>query len=329
MTSLLALLLLGVVPMAVYTAATSRLDRYQRQPWWLPALFFLWGAGPAALLAYLGQTATRPHVPRLAVRFVVAGPLIEEAAKALPLLLLLLCHRRAIDSALDGLLLGAAAGFGFNATENVLYFQDALHTGGRKVLALSFLGREVFFGFGHAFYAAVAGAGVALARHARGRAGRLLAAPALFALAVACHGLFNLGVLQGERHWFARSLLFIDWLLAFALLAAVEGALRLERRWIVGALREEVSGGRLTAFEVRLLASPARRAARHLRALLRGGRAAARALDGFLRTATALAFEKRHARELDEDDEGAGGRIAGLRRLLAERREVALRFACL
>ena len=50
-------LLAAAVPVLFYVALIYWVDRYEKEPWWLLATAFLWGAIPAALLALLFNTA--------------------------------------------------------------------------------------------------------------------------------------------------------------------------------------------------------------------------------------------------------------------------------
>jgi RsiW-degrading membrane proteinase PrsW (M82 family) len=110
------------------------LDRYDREPLWLIAVTFAWGALGAVLLAVplsLGMQGVvaavgtvlppdRADAWTLLLGTAIVAPLIEEPAKAL--VLPLVSRTRHFDNTADGFVYGAVAGLGFGMTENFIYF---------------------------------------------------------------------------------------------------------------------------------------------------------------------------------------------------------------
>ena len=117
----------AVVPVALYVGLIYGAAWYEKEPWWLLSAAFLWGAGPAALLAFLfNSLVSLPFYylfPERAADLVSSGavaPVVEEIVKALVLFLILIVRRQELDSPLDGIIYGAMVGMGFAMVENVL-----------------------------------------------------------------------------------------------------------------------------------------------------------------------------------------------------------------
>ncbi|MFM7735913.1 MAG: PrsW family intramembrane metalloprotease [Alphaproteobacteria bacterium] len=131
---------------------------------------FLWGAlGAAPLSAHVNE-ACRDAIGtsldlggRWNAVATVVGPVVEELAKALPLLALPFLRRRGARTVPWGLALGAASGLGFAATENVVYLTIAAFQGGMPGLMQATWARGVLSGFKHALFTATLGAGLGLA----------------------------------------------------------------------------------------------------------------------------------------------------------------------
>ena len=187
-----ASLIIVVVSTLVYVTLLWWADRYEKEPKRLFLLSVLWGAIPAVGLSLLGELSLDLPDTTLALRLVetgVAGPIIEETAKGVMVLILLWLAFMEFDGVLDGLIYGALIGFGFAMTENFLYFVSSLEEGIWTWAAVLVL-RQFVFGLNHAFYTAFTGIGVGLFRVFRGSF--RVAFPFLgWGLAVFFHGLHN------------------------------------------------------------------------------------------------------------------------------------------
>ncbi len=193
------LLLLSVVaaavPMTAFVVAVWWLDRYEREPPLLVLGVFGWGAVGAVVLALIGSgvlglpVSLLPDSAGALLGPVVIAPLVEEPAKALVLLLLLLQGKH-FDGATDGFVYGAAAGLGFGMTENFLYFTGPAISGDVGGWIGLVLLRTGFSAVMHAMCTSTVGACLGAARF-RGGA-RLGAAGAVgLALAMAMHATWN------------------------------------------------------------------------------------------------------------------------------------------
>ncbi|HSJ53514.1 MAG TPA: PrsW family intramembrane metalloprotease [Anaerolineae bacterium] len=334
MVLVLVALLGAVIPTVFYVTFLWWLDRYEKEPVWLLGLAFAWGALPAAFLSVVAEVAFDASITLVAGESLLAdlasvsvsAPLIEESAKGVALIALVLLFRREFDNVLDGIVYGAMIGFGFALTENLFaYFLPILASEGLGAGLTNIFMRTVVFGFNHAFWTATTGAAVGYARLSPLPLRRLLLPIAGWAGAVFLHGVHNAGASLVEQtlclslgislgvHWGGLGLL-----IAVALLVS-----RRESQWIERGLVEEVRRGILTPHEFDVLRSATHRRAVRWQALGRGGRPAYRAVGAYFQHATELAFTRHHLR-LVGDQGGDLAEIERLRGVLIESRAQAL-----
>jgi len=182
------LVLTALIPALGYSFLVVWLDRHDREPAAALAAVFLWGAVPAASLSLWANDAVRAWAGAgQGWVGVVAGPLVEEAAKGGALLALYAWRRTELDGVLDGIVYGALVGIGFAMSENVAYFTLAAVQGGEPALLQSIYTRAVVGGFNHAAFTACFGAAFGFWR--QGKSVWIL--PIGFAVAVAQHALWN------------------------------------------------------------------------------------------------------------------------------------------
>ena len=161
-------------PAAVYVFAVTLAQRRSGRPPAELALAFLWGAVGASALSttfnilarqWVSEVAGGDHARALTATLLAPG--IEEAAKALGILLIVAVRPAAIRSARDGIVYGALIGIGFVCTENVLYLGYAVLQGGEGGLVRAVYMRGLLFGGTHAVFTACVGAGIGRARAMR------------------------------------------------------------------------------------------------------------------------------------------------------------------
>jgi RsiW-degrading membrane proteinase PrsW (M82 family) len=323
----------ALIPTAFYVLFVWWLDRYEKEPLWLLTLSFLWGAVPAAIFSVLMELAL--DIPIAAVggdtlaanlaSVSLSAPLVEESAKGIALIGLVIVFTSEFDDVLDGIVYGAMIGFGFAFTENLFgYFIPIMTSEGIGSGVMNIFLRAIVFGFNHAFWTGITGAAVGYARLARTRTKRLLVPILGWSAAVVAHGIHNAGaVLVEQTSCLSLGVsLLVDWggLLLLLVIAAL--VLRKERHWIERGLQEEVRQGALSPEEFALLRSGWQRMWVRWQAWGQGGRAAYREVGRYYQTATELAFTKQHLRSLGNE----GGNIAAVQRLrqaLAARRAAA------
>jgi RsiW-degrading membrane proteinase PrsW (M82 family) len=323
----------AVIPTLFYVSFVWWLDRYEKEPVWLLALAFLWGAAPAAILSLIlelfldasilalsgeGMLATLASVS-------VSAPLVEESAKGGAILGLVLLFPREFDDILDGIVYGAMVGFGFALSENLFaYFLPILSSEGLEAGLTNIFLRTIAFGFNHAFWTGILGAAVGYARLARQWLWRLLAPVVGWTAAIVLHAIHNAGAALTQQTM-CLSLgisLVTHWGGVLLLLSMAYLVLRRESGWIRQSLAEEVRRGALTPEEYDLLSRAGQRQQVRWRALIQGGRHGYRAVGTYFQHATELAFRKQHLRGVNPRDDNLE-EIQALRQALATSRSLA------
>ncbi len=158
------------------------LDLYEREPLSILALMAAWGATGAIAISVVGNEIVLGALPpkvREVFGPAISGPLVEEPAKGLALLVAFLLSYLAakrfgfleLEGVTDGIVYGAAVGLGFAFTEDLFYL---VNTAGQQSVEAGldeYVSRVDFFGIGqlgHAVYAGAFGAGLGLATWSRG-----------------------------------------------------------------------------------------------------------------------------------------------------------------
>ncbi|MFC0526169.1 PrsW family intramembrane metalloprotease [Phytohabitans kaempferiae] len=205
----LALFAVYAVPFWLFVAA---LDYLEREPPLLLATAFAWGGLVATTVSAPGSVAiqnmlAKGHSPAFAAAWgsAIAGPTVEEVAKTLGIVVIVLIARAQINSVLDGVIYGSLVGLGFQVVEDIVYAVSAVNAAGRgdevgPVLATFFVRGFLAGLWSHTLFSALAGAGVAsvLVRTDRTLRFRIGVAVACFLGAWACHFVWNSPLLTVE-----------------------------------------------------------------------------------------------------------------------------------
>ncbi|MGQ9666014.1 MAG: PrsW family intramembrane metalloprotease [Anaerolineae bacterium] len=248
MAAVVVAFLAAAIPTFLYVLLIRWLDRYEKEPAWLLAAAFLWGAMPAVIISLIFEFIL--GLPwqlaggSLLTGFVEASliaPIVEEVVKALALWGLLVIFRAEFDDVLDGVIYGALIGFGFAMTEHFFYLLGSFGEGGFSSLITTAVLRVGIFGFTHAVFTAITGAGFGYARNAPSRnAGRLMIFVAL-AGAMAFHAVHNFGATLVQAFPGALILSLANNAAGFLLVGLIILlALSQEKRWIAEELRDEI-----------------------------------------------------------------------------------------
>jgi RsiW-degrading membrane proteinase PrsW (M82 family) len=295
------------------------LDHYEKEPWWLLALAFSWGAVPAIILSAAVEIVFDIPIsvlgPGLAYELAgssLVAPVVEEVAKSLAIVAILLFFRREMDDVLDGIVYGAMVGLGFAFTENFFYFTQGLNQDGWATWTGMLVMRAVIFGLNHAFFTGVTGGALGYARQSNSRTARTLVPWLGLAAAITFHSIHNLGATLAQLTWFGLLLSLVsDWGGLLMLALAIGLTWRQEKRWIRTQLASEV-GSVLYPEIYELTASYGKRLAVQMGALLRGDVRAWRLSRKVAQTATELAFKKHQLAAFG--DEGGNRQIVNLLR---------------
>lgn len=259
--------LASLLPLTSVLLAVRFIDRWEPEPRRLLLFAFGWGAlvsvavvmliepffsaaaGPASGLDYTTFAVT------------VQAPVVEEFAKSLGLLLLLLFARKHFDGPVDGVVFAFTVAGGFAFTENVLYFGRAIAESSNPGtdLAVVFFLRGVMSPFAHAIFTGTTGLVLGLAAR-RWHNGLTLPA---FAVGLVPAMLLHSGWNSMGQDFLAQYILVQVPIFLLAVLVVV--LLRVaERRLTRQRLQEYAAAGWFSNQEVAMLATPAgRRAALH------------------------------------------------------------------
>lgn len=155
----------SLIPLSAVLLAVYIIDRWEPEPKRLLLFAFVWGAAVSISVTLLLQPvfalAAAPPVGMDYTTFAVTvqAPVVEEFAKSLGLLLLLVLARKHFDGPVDGVVFAFTIAGGFAFTENILYFGRAIAesaTPGTD-LAMVFFLRGVMSPFAHAIFTGTTG----------------------------------------------------------------------------------------------------------------------------------------------------------------------------
>jgi RsiW-degrading membrane proteinase PrsW (M82 family) len=227
----------GVVTLALWAvyalpllALILAVDYFEREPAWLIAFAAAWGGLVATGLALSANEAvqsilTTSEGTAYTAQWgaAIAGPTDEELLKGLGVVVGALLARRRMRSPVDGFILGAVVGLGFQVVEDIVYTANVISVGQDPMAAIwqMFVLRGLMGGlWSHAVYTGLFGLGLGYAM-TRTTWSRLQRAAAVVAGAVAAwslHFLWNSPLLVDTTDW---RLVVVKGLPALLLLLAV------------------------------------------------------------------------------------------------------------
>ncbi|WP_328810448.1 PrsW family intramembrane metalloprotease [Rhodococcus sp. NBC_00294] len=254
----------GAVSVAVWTWWFRHIDRYERQPLALVITAFVWGATAApfaiALTAngamgslyakFFGQVFAQDWQAGL------TAPFVEETAKGVGIVVLLALAPRLVRTPVDGLLLGAFLGLGFQTSEDLLYSVAGATQGfgaHQTDGLIESIGTRIFSDIvSHPLFTALFSAGVIYLIGTPAQPRRIVRGLALMLAPVMVHGIWDSMVaLSGGSQVLAGVLLIGDFVFAFtALWIAFVWAHPRESQFVREVLAPEVESGVLTDEEI-------------------------------------------------------------------------------
>jgi RsiW-degrading membrane proteinase PrsW (M82 family) len=296
----------------------QELDFLEREPPSLLVTAFAWGGLVATSVSIPGSTALENLVaklgsPGLAADWgaALAGPTVEEIAKTLGVVAIVLIARSQVNSVLDGVVYGAMVGLGFQIVEDIVFAIGAVALAGRgdeiQPVITTFLVRGFLAGiWSHTLFGALAGAGIGYFVISTDRSWWRRAAMAGLALfgAWASHALWNSPLFRDGLGNGAVALLVV---LVFKglpplllILYLVRHAHDREAEYYVARLAGLGDPEVITEGELRALGSGSRRAAARRHAADRAGRKGRATVRRLQRAQARLAVELSRASELTE-----------------------------
>ena len=308
----------------------SELDFLEREPFALRAMGFAWGALVATAVSIPGSAALDDIIaklgsPGLAADWgaALAGPTVEEIAKTLGVVAIVLMARAQVNSVLDGVVYGAMVGLGFQIAEDIVFAVGAVALAGQgdqvQPVVATFLLRGFLSGvWSHTLFGALAGAGIGylVVQRDRSRGHRVGVALLAGAGAWASHMLWNsplFGDGMGNGTLALLAVLVLKGLPPLVLILLLVRHLHdREADYYVGQLATLRDPELITEGELRVLGSGAGRAAARRHAAARAGRRAHQAVRELQRGQARLAVELSRA-SAEVSDGSAGSRCDEIR----------------
>ncbi|EST37728.1 hypothetical protein N566_11430, partial [Streptomycetaceae bacterium MP113-05] len=260
-------LLLAVLPVPLLIAAFRWVDGVEPTPWHQHVFAFGWGACAATLVALFANTfATAWLAGSIAgstseadvLGATVVAPVVEEVAKATPVILLFLFRRRHFTGVVSGIAVAGLTAAGFAFTENVLYLGRAYggddtgmpYEAGPSATAATFVARILMSPFAHPLFTGLTGVafGIAAALPHRRRRWRAPIALAGLLTAVLLHAIWNGAASQASLTFLFVYALFMLPVLGTLVWLAVWSRLG-ELRTVRDTLRTYVAAGWLSVSE--------------------------------------------------------------------------------
>ncbi|WGW11148.1 PrsW family glutamic-type intramembrane protease [Saxibacter everestensis] len=180
--SFIGTMIVALVPLSLIICSVLLIDMWHPQPKLALIIAVLWGGVASVVITMVIGVARMVAVAVASggqyaasdvYSAVIEAPMLEEFAKGLGLLILLLAGRKYFNGPLDGLVYGMLVGAGFAFTENILYFSDSLAQGGVGGLFINAILRGGFGLFGHAMYTSMTGIFLGIAARKTGPLGAI------------------------------------------------------------------------------------------------------------------------------------------------------------
>ena len=282
----------SLIPLSAVLLAVYFIDRWEPEPKRLLLFAFLWGAAVSISVTLLIQpffalaAAPPAGMDYRTFAVTVQAPVVEEFAKSLGLLLLLVFARKHFDGPVDGVVFAFTIAGGFAFTENILYFGRAIaesSTPGADLAVVFFL-RGVMSPFAHAIFTGATGLILGFAARRWHTGMSVLAffvglAPAMF-----LHSMWNsMGQDFLVQYIVVQVPIFVLAVVVIVVLRVAESRLTRQR------LQEYAAAGWFTPPEVEMLSTAGgrRSAVRWAKQFGRGPQ-----MKSFVRSATQLAFTR-------------------------------------
>lgn len=240
----------GILPMICWAMLVWWFDRYEKEPFHLLLISFLWGVAPAVIISgvlelvmalFSGYEGGAASAGVTLFNLGIIAPVVEEGVKLLGLLGVFWIAQREVDGPLDGIIYGAMVGFGFAATENFLFFLSSESI--QELLVIIFV-RVMVFGSMHAMFTSFSGLGLAFAKYARSGWRSVWWAAGGYLAAVVFHSLHNLGIVLATETPYSLLVTILFYGVGVVLIIMMSiGSLIRERRTIYKYLQPYVERG--------------------------------------------------------------------------------------
>jgi RsiW-degrading membrane proteinase PrsW (M82 family) len=286
-TGALIATLLAAVSFPVLILICFWLDRYEPEPASYRLAALGWGAVAAVVLSFIAEQLLfgLPGTTGF-LAGAVGAPIVEELAKGLFLVAIVIFRRSEINGLLDGIIYGALVGIGFAFVEDIVYYLQSLQAG---QLGITFFLRGIMGPFAHPLFTAATGIGIGIAVSTRRRGVRVLAPILGFLAAILMHAIWN-----GSALWGANGFLFAYGAIMLPLLVVVLAlaiwARSREGKMLTAALQQVAQMGFIRPEEVRWIARLSDRMSARAYAKRIGGKPAVAALRAYQQTMIEVGF---------------------------------------
>ena len=286
-TGALIATLLAAVSFPVLILICFWLDRYEPEPASYRLAALGWGAVAAVVLSFIAEQLLfgLPGTTEF-LAGAVGAPIVEELAKGLFLVAIVIFRRSEINGLLDGIIYGALVGIGFAFVEDIVYYLQSLQAG---QLGITFFLRGIMGPFAHPLFTAATGIGIGIAVSTRRRGVRVLAPILGFLAAILMHVIWN-----GSALWGANGFLFAYGAIMLPLLVVVLAlaiwARSREGKMLTAALQQVAQMGFIRPEEVRWIARLSDRMSARAYAKRIGGKPAVAALRAYQQTMIEVGF---------------------------------------
>ena len=280
--------LAAIIPMSVYLYLIWKFDRYDREPFKLVLVNYLWGALGAIVLSLIGSIIITfilsvfikdPSILTKTSSIFVA-PIVEEITKGS--FLLITVASRKFDNITDGIVYGGAIGLGFGMTENFFYFISFGQTVPSWIMLV--IVRSLFSGVMHCVSTATLGAFFGYAKF-KTSSERIFYGLVGLIIAILIHATWNFSLSFEKIAPLGFLFLFIS-IIIFIITFAV--SLNGERKIIFTELKEECDNGLIPQMHLSILSSAKREQKGWLDEKIR---------KIYIKAATTLAFRKVQLRQ--------------------------------
>jgi protease PrsW len=318
-----ALVGFGLLQAVIYLLFIRAIDLYEREPLRYVIPVFVWGFAVATTVSLVFNTLFQLTLSSVTsvktasfFTAVVEAPIVEESSKGLALLIIFfiayLMRRRTglieFAGVMDGIVYGAAVGFGFAIAEDLLY--------GLQFGPETFIVRRIFGGFAHASFTSLTGIGFGLIPWVHNRALKVVLPLLGLSGAILLHATFNFtATVFGPVAYLFLLLVILTYVVVIIVW------LYIERRSIRDELRDEVQAGTITPQEYAILPSYFRRKAYYAGLVFTGKLREWRTARKLHSAAVDLALAKRLA--LRSGSAGGTDRVRMLRQKVLHTREGA------
>jgi RsiW-degrading membrane proteinase PrsW (M82 family) len=287
-------MILATLPVPFYVMLALWLDRYEKEPAWMLAAAFLWGATGSVFFSFIfntvngaifgavgGQTAAQIGGS------VISAPFVEELAKGIALFIFFFWKKDEFDNITDGIIYASMVGLGFAMTENISYYGVAFQNGMGGSL-VNFVLRGMMSPFAHPLFTSLTGIGLGLARETNNKAVKFAAPVVGLGAAMFLHATWNLSASFGMAFLAAYFLIMVP--AFFVILGVAFYSHSRERKIIRANLQAYVQAGILSQADVDALTRVGGRLKAQMAAIKAEGIAGWRREGQFQQAASELAF---------------------------------------